>query len=167
MEILSADILTMLAGSITGFIAGLVPGVGLVILLLISYPFILDLSLFQLLLYYLAACSASTFSGSIISTTMGIPGDSSSLPAVKEGNAMFNDQRGHFAISNAALGSVVGSFFAVLSVLLVLPFAVKIISNFYNNNIQLAILTLSSTIIIFMYGTSIWRNICLYLFGMF
>ena len=167
MDILSADILTMLAGSITGFIAGLVPGVGLVILLLISWPFILDLSLFQLLLYYLAACSASTFSGSIISTTMGIPGDSSSLPAVKEGNAMFNDQRGHFAISNAALGSVVGSFFAVLSVLLVLPFAVKIISNFYNNNIQLAILTLSSTIIIFMYGTSIWRNICLYLFGMF
>ena len=167
MESFYLDLIVAVAGITTGFIAGLIPGVGLVILLLMSYPFILELSLFQLLLYYLSACSASQFSGSIISTTMGIPGDSSSLPAVKEGNAMFNDQRGHFAISNAAMGSVVGSFFAVGSVILILPFAVKVISGFYNNNIQLAILTLASTIIIFMYGTSIWRNISLYLFGMF
>ncbi|HBY68227.1 MAG TPA: hypothetical protein DEG69_10990, partial [Flavobacteriaceae bacterium] len=81
MESFYLDLIVAIAGITTGFIAGLIPGVGLVILLLMSYPFILELSLFQLLLYYLSACSASQFSGSIIATTMGIPGDSSSLPA--------------------------------------------------------------------------------------
>jgi len=160
-------LITMLSGTIMGFLAGLIPGVGLVILLFLSYPFILELSLFQLILYYLSACSASQFSGSVIATCSGIPGDSSSLPAVKEGNAMFADGRGHFAISNAALGSVVGSFFAVASVMILMPFALETISKFYNNNVQLGILTFASTMIIFMYGKSIFRNILLYLGGMF
>jgi putative tricarboxylic transport membrane protein len=161
------DVSVMIIGLVLGYLTGLIPGIGLVILLLVSYPLLLTWGLFHLLLFYMSAASAAQFSGSVIATTMGIPGESSSLPAVKEGNAMFYSGRGHFAISSAAMGSTLGAFLACAGVLLVLPYAVEIIIKYYNHTLQLALITLASGIIIFIYGKSWIQNIAVFLFGMF
>ena len=134
------DTLFVVLGTLLGFISGLVPGVGNTIMIVMSYPLLKDASMLQMLLYYLAIISSSQFSGSIIATVFGIPGESSSLPAVVEGNRMFNRGVGNFAISNAALGSVLGSFVALISVYMVMPFAIDLIIKFYNNNVQIIIL---------------------------
>src|SRR5210317_718732 len=109
IQALAPDITVMLMGVAFGYLSGLIPGIGLVILLLVSYPMLITWDLFHLLLFYMSAASAAQFSGSVIATTMGIPGESSSLPAVKEGNAMFYSGRGHLAISSAAMGSTLGA----------------------------------------------------------
>ena len=81
MELLFGDIWLAVAGTVLGFLAGLIPGVGNVVMLLITYPLISDATLFQMLLYYLALISSTQFSGSVVATVFGVPGESSSLPA--------------------------------------------------------------------------------------
>ena len=159
------DTLFVVLGTLLGFISGLVPGVGNTIMIVMSYPLLKDASMLQMLLYYLAIISSSQFSGSIIATVFGVPGESSSLPAVVEGNRMFNRGVGNFAISNAALGSVLGSFVALVSVYLGMPFAIELIKKFYNNNVQIVILLLASTSICFLLGKSILQNIFVFSIG--
>ena len=119
------DTLFVVLGTLLGFVSGLVPGVGNTIMIIASYPLLKDASMLQMLLYYLAIISSSQFSGSVVATVFGIPGESSSLPAVIEGNRMFRRGVGNFAISNAAIGSVLGAFVAVLAVYSILPFAIE------------------------------------------
>ena len=159
------DTLFVVLGTLLGFISGFVPGVGNTIMIVMSYPLLKDASMLQMLLYYLAVISSSQFSGSIVATVFGVPGESSSLPAVVEGNRMFNRGVGNFAISNAALGSVLGSFVALISVYMVMPFAIDLIKNFYNNNVQIIILFLASTSICFLLGKSILQNILVFSIG--
>jgi putative tricarboxylic transport membrane protein len=99
-SLLLNDTVFVVLGTVLGFISGLVPGVGNTIMIVMSYPLLKDASMLQMLLYYLAIISSSQFSGSIIATVFGVPGESSSLPAVVEGNRMFNRGVGNFAISN-------------------------------------------------------------------
>lgn len=167
MELILGDVWLAVAGTVLGFIAGLVPGVGNVVMIMITYPLISDATLFQMLLYYLALISSSQFSGSVVATVFGIPGESSSLPAVVEGNRMFNRGVGNFAISNAALGSVCGAFIALAVIYITLPFAIDLIKNFYNNNWQFAILIGSCVSIIVLVGDSIAKNILVFAVGIF
>jgi len=161
------DALFVVLGTLLGFISGIIPGVGNTIMILASYPLLKDASLLQMLLYYLAIISSSQFSGSVVATVFGVPGESSSLPAVIEGNRMFRSGTGNFAISNAALGSVLGALVAVVAVYSVLPFAIELIKKFYNNNIQLVILLLATTSICFLMGKSILQNIFVFAIGIF
>lgn len=156
--------LIMLAGTFLGAFSGLLPGVGAVITLLLSYPFIQNFDLAQMLVFYLSVVSASQYTGSVIATTMGIPGDQSSMPAVIEGHALFKKGQGAYAISSAAMGSVVGSVIAVAIVVSLMPTAMSFISTFYNNNIQLIVLMTSSLLIVIAYPRR-WQNLCLFVFG--
>ena len=72
------------AGVLCGYMSGLIPRVGNFV---IPYgiSFLLDSTLLQLLLFYMALTSTSQFSGSVVATVFGVPGEASSLPAVKEG----------------------------------------------------------------------------------
>ena len=159
------DLLFVVLGTLLGFISGIIPGVGNTIMILASYPLLKDATLLQMLLYYLAIISSSQFSGSVVATVFGVPGESSSLPAVIEGNRMFRRGVGNFAISNAALGSILGAFVAVVVVYSVLPFAIELIQNFYNNNVQMVILLLATTSICVLMGKSILQNILVFAIG--
>ena len=159
------DSLFVLLGTLLGFVSGIIPGVGNTIMILGSYPLLKDASLLQMLLYYIAIISSSQFSGSVVATVFGVPGESSSLPAVIEGNRMFHRGVGNFAISNAALGSVLGAFVAVVAVYSVLPFAIELIQRFYNNNVQMVILILATTSICVLMGKSIVQNIFVFAIG--
>jgi len=161
------DFSFMFLGSILGYVAGLIPGVGNLITMLIFYPLIMDASLFQMLLFYLALFSTAQFSGSIVATVFGMPGESSSLPAVIEGKKLFLKGKGNFAISNAALGSVLGSFVSVGIVLFLLPYALALVKQFYNTDIQVFILLFTTISVIFLMGNNRLQNIWVFGIGSF
>ena len=122
----------MLIGVALGLVAGLLPGIGNVVVLMLVYPFITDFNLFQIILFYLCLACAAQYTGSVVATTLAVPGETSSLPAVTEGHKMFRSGRGNYAISNSAIGSFVGSGIASFIMLLVLPLSVFAIAKFYN-----------------------------------
>ena len=155
----------VLSGITCGYFSGFIPGVGNLVTLLLVYPFLLDSSLLQLLLFYMALTSVSQFSGSVVATVFGVPGEASSLPAVREGKRLFSRGLGNIAISNAAMGSVIGSFIALCLVLLALPTAVDLIIKFYNNNIQSVILLLASFSVILLLGHNKIQNVFIFALG--
>ena len=150
--------------TLTGILIGVLPGVGIIVTLLLFFPLLLTFDLFQCLMFYLGVTSASQFSGSITATTLGVPGEASSWPAVKEGNALFRRGQGDYAISSAAMGSVFGAGISALVVILLLPFALDVIRTFYNNNVQIFILTVVSIIIIFL-NRKVFQNMLLFALG--
>ena len=125
----------MLVGVLFGLIAGMLPGVGNVVTLMLVYPFVTDFTLFQIILFYVCLAGAAQYTGSVVATTLAVPGETSSLPAVKEGHRMFLDGRGNYAISNSAIGSFVGAGLASLIMLCFLPVGVHLIANFYNTHV--------------------------------
>lgn len=163
--LLSLDSIVVACGLILGYIAGLIPGVGLIVLLVLTYPFLLDLSLLQMVLFYMSAGVAGQFAGSVSATILGVPGETSSLPAVKEGHALFINRQGNFAISGAAIGSAVGAFVTLAFVLAVMPYIIDLIVNYFNNNVQLTLLLFASVIVIFLYGNDWAMNTALFSFG--
>ena len=70
------DSLFVLLGTLLGFVSGIIPGVGNTVMILASYPLLKDATLLQMLLYYLAIISSSQFSGSVVATVFGVPGES-------------------------------------------------------------------------------------------
>lgn len=152
-------------GTLLGYVAGLIPGVGNTIMILISYPVIMDSSLLHMLLYYVALISTSQFSGSVVATVFGVPGESSSMPAVAEGKKLFLRGRGNFAISNAAMGSVLGSIMTIGFVYALLPIAVETIKKYNSTNIQVAVLLIASLSVIFFFGKSKTVNIFVFAIG--
>ena len=159
------NFLIFFSSTILGIFVGLIPGIGILVSVLLCYPILLTFDLFQCLLFYLAVYSASQFSGSIVATTLGIPGESSSLPAVKEGFALYNKGKGSLAISGAALGSVFGAMVACLLTVILMPYALYLIKNFYNNTLQVFIL-LSVSVLIICINKQIITNILLFVFGL-
>ena len=161
----NTDLTFAVLGTILGFISGFVPGVGNVVMMILTFPIITNASLFQMLLFYLVLTSASQFSGSIVATVFGVPGETSSMPAVIEGNRMFNRGVGNFAISNAALGSVLGAFIALSIIFLLLPISIELIKNFYNNNVQIIILLITCFSVLILLGNSFWKSVLVFLIG--
>lgn len=131
----------LLLGVALGVLAGLIPGVGVFTTLLLFYPFVYDLSVPDLFVFYIALVSTTQYIGSVSATILAIPGESSSLPAVYEGHAMFRDGRGALAISGAAMGSLLGAFVVLGLVYLVSPMFTHI-AYLFNSFVQAAVLCL-------------------------
>lgn len=110
----------LLSGVLAGTFAGLLPGIGNTFIMIIAFPFFLGVdNPVNIIVFYVACISLSQYSGSITSTVFSVPGEISSLPAVKEGHRLYRRGQGSLSLSGCALGSFVGSFIAVGFVLLV------------------------------------------------
>jgi len=103
-----------LLGSMLGAVAGLIPVVGTFASLLLVYPYLLDSSVAQILTFFVCLSSVSQFTGSVPALLLKIPGESSSLIAIKESSNILKQNLAGEAIAITALGS----FFAGISAML-------------------------------------------------
>ena len=110
----------LLGGVLAGTIAGLLPGIGNTLIMILAFPFFLGIdNPLNIIIFYVACLSLSQYTGSITSTVFSVPGEISSLPAVKEGHKLFRKGLGSLSLSGCALGSFFGSLIAVAFVLLI------------------------------------------------
>ena len=131
-----------------GVIAGFVPGIGIFATLMILYPWLLDFTGLQLIAFYIGIASTTQYIGSITATVFAVPGESSSLPSVIEGHALYKKGQGGFAISGAAIGSFVGSLVVLVIVSLFVP-SLENLYYFYSSYIQACIIILVLVLLIF------------------
>ena len=128
----------VLLGILSGVVAGLLPGVGVFVTMLTLYPFLIELSFTDLTVFYIALVSTTQYIGSVTATYLGIPGESSSLPAVVEGNSLHKKGFGSLAISGAALGSLLGALLT-LGLIISLGSFLPYLYFFYNTYAQFII----------------------------
>lgn len=137
----------ILLGVAVGTLAGLMPGIGIFASLLICYPWMLQLSVAEAFSFYLALATTTQYIGSVSATIFGVPGEASSLPAVTEGNTLYNKGLGGDAISGAALGSLLAGLSTVLFLALLSPYF-DYVHRLFSTYAQAIVLLLITLIII-------------------
>lgn len=105
-------IFTLLAGSLIGIIAGVLPGVGMLSTISICYPFLLKLEPLNIIFFYVSVLSMAQYVGSIVALHLGIPGDGSSYPAVIEGMKMKSLK--YTATVFTSIGSLIGGIYSLI-----------------------------------------------------
>ena len=131
----------ILYGLLAGTVAGVLPGIGVFVTLLLSFPFLLKVDIIQIILFYVAVASTTQYIGSVPATYLGLPGENSSLPALYEGHTMFKKGQGAYAISGAAFGSLFGALFIILLLVLLAPFL---------NDVKYMLTTYKQTVFLFL-----------------
>ena len=157
---------SIMLGTISGVISGLIPGVGNFVLLLILYPFLGSLSVVELLVFYATMSTICQYIGSIPATIYGIPGESSSYPTVIESAKLTSIKQVGDAISGSAFGSFFGSILVLAACYLLSDYA-GLISYFYSTKILVSLLLAVSIIICFNSGNNILTSFLLILTGLF
>lgn len=152
-------------GIVLGIVSGLIPGVGNFVLMLLAWPFLSVFSVIELLMLYAAMASISQYIGSIPAIVYGIPGESSSYPAVTESKRLGSIEQVSQAISGSAFGSAAGSMIVVG---LCYTFAeyTDMIRYFYNTKILVGLLLLVIVAMIFTVNNRKIVNALLILAGL-
>jgi len=158
------EIEVILLGTVLGIFAGLIPGLGYFVTLLLVFPLLLNFNIEQLLIIYITIVSLSIYVGSIPATLYGIPGDSSSMPVVYE----FRNLKSLSQVSNAISGAAFGGFFGSLLIALICFLAIDFLEQikyFYSTTVFLLLITVASIMIILTSSDKKYISALLYLFG--
>jgi len=153
-----------LVGVGLGLISGLIPGVGNFVLMLLVWPFLSVFGIVELLIMYASMAAISQYIGSIPAIVYGIPGESSSYPAVAESRNLTSISQVSQAISGSAFGSVVGSL-TVVGLCYAFVEYTDLIKHFYNTKILVGLLLLVTLVMIFTVNNRWWINLTLILSG--
>ncbi len=147
-----------------GLVSGLIPGVGNFVLMLLIWPFLSVFGIVELLIMYASMAAISQYIGSIPAIVYGIPGESSSYPAVAESRNLTTVQQVSQAISGSAFGSVVGSL-TVVGLCYAFVEYTDLIKHFYNTKILVGLLLLVTLVMIVTVNNRWWVNFMLILSG--
>ena len=140
-------LLFALAGVFFGTIAGIVPGIGLTAMMAMVGMFFATDSAVDILVFYIGMLCASQYAGSMVAIGFGVPGESSSTPAVREGHVLFRRGQGNLAIGTTAIGSFLGSLVSIVIFFGVL-FVLKDLMLLWNNNVQVIIFTIALLLVV-------------------
>ena len=153
-----------LVGVGLGLVSGLIPGVGNFVLMLLIWPFLSVFGIVELLIMYASMAAISQYIGSIPAIVYGIPGESSSYPAVAESRNLTTVQQVSHAISGSAFGSVVGSL-TVVGLCYAFVEYTDLIKYFYSTKILVGLLLLVTLVMIVTVNNRWWINFVLILSG--
>tara|TARA_Y100001963_G_scaffold7815_1_gene10195 strand:+ start:18595 stop:19905 length:1311 start_codon:yes stop_codon:yes gene_type:complete len=162
----SSFILAILTGSASGILAGLLPGIGSTITVAIFFPLLLYFDPTFLIIAFACHYSMSQYIGSVPAITLGIPGETTSLPAVTEGIVLRRENKYNQAIAFTAIGSLVGSVLCLLFVYLTMDYIYDL-AVIYKTSVQSVLLLLVVLLLIFVGGNSWFVNILMILGGVF
>jgi len=147
-----------------GIISGIVPGVNVFVSVLLVFPILLSWEPTSIMFMYITLASVHQYFGSVSATVFAIPGTSTSLPALHEGHAMFQDGRGGQAIMTSAIGSFFASFFAIVLIQIMLPY-LTVFYQIFNTHVQVVLLTIAAMTIVIFSSNKFWISLLLWITG--
>jgi putative tricarboxylic transport membrane protein len=118
------------AGSIIGYIFGVLPGLDGVVGLALFAPLGLYMKSDLTFYFYAALLGAVTFAGSVPAILFNIPGEPLSFVTTLDGHPMSRQGRGMEALAISAVATAMGAFISVAVLILCLPLAQDIVMLF-------------------------------------
>ena len=154
-----------IVGILTGLVSGCIPGIGNFASLLIIFPYLIHLEPLQIIILYTALTTISQYIGSIPAITFGIPGESSSVPAVIESRNLKSPKEIYQAIVGSAIGSTFGGIIVLVLTWLLLDWLMYSV-HFFNTLVQFSLYCIVLGAMIFLFKENkYWVNILLILTG--
>ena len=133
-------LLPAIFGSLLGALAGLLPAVGTFASLLLVYPWLLEATVPQILAFFVCLASVSQFTGSVPALLLKIPGETSSLIAIKESTNIIQQNQAGEAIAVTAVGSFLAGIAAMTFTYLFLGYLDSVTVNAFSNTVLTVLL---------------------------
>lgn len=159
-------LIPIILGTLAGAWMGLMPGLSASTMMIMCYPLLIGLDMVQIFSFYSSLLIVSQYTGSVSAIILGIPGEATSLPAVKEGYPLQKYGLGDLAVKVTAQYSFVGSLIALFLFYITLMYSVDFVK-LYGNSIQLFFIFFCFVMLIFSCGNKWYHNAWLLLFGIF
>jgi TctA family transporter len=147
-----------------GTIVGLIPGVNISSALLLSYPLLLIFDPITVVVYYAVLISLSQYFGSVSATFFSMPGSMTAIPALKDAHDSFKSGDGDRAIMYAAIGSFLGSIFAILVTLSLFPY-ISVFYTFFSTPVKIAVFLFAIVMFTLKGENSVHVNFMLLILG--
>lgn len=142
-------------GIAAGLIAGILPGVGHLLVLIMAMPLLMTWSALEIFLFYVIMVQVSQFLGSLTTIFTQVPGETSSLPMLGELKNV-PERRIHELVSSTAIGSFAGMLMALgicYFLLHLLPYS----SYVYRTEVMLLLLG-AAILVIFCLSQDSWST---------
>lgn len=137
------------AGFSIGLVAGLLPGIGVLTMLLTFYTLLADMTLLQLIMTYTVAMGTTQYFGSIPAIIYGVSGEVTSAPAMRYGHPLFLQGQGHQLVAATATGSYIAALFGI-AIIYLLSKNVMLFTPFLTNNVRAVMFVTTLTILVAM-----------------
>ena len=157
---------SLVLGILSGLISGVIPGVGNFVAVLLFFPVLITWDPIHVIVFYVALTSISQYIGSIPAIVLGVPGESSSMPAVIESKHLSSQQDITNAIAGSALGSMYGSFIVVALCFLLKDYF-PLIFSFYNTTFSVILFTACSVLLCYTCSGGFAKNFVFLFVGFF
>lgn len=155
-----------LVGISAGFVSGFIPGIGNFAALLVIFPYLYTLDPVQVLVLYVALTTISQYIGSIPAISYGIPGESSSIPAVIESKNLKNSKQTYQAIVQSAVGSTFGGLIVLACTWLFVDH-LMLVMNFFDTKMQLILYVFMFAVMtVIVKSNSFVVNVLMIVFGL-
>jgi len=122
----------MLFGAAIGLIVGILPGLGTLLGMALSLPFIFKMQPYEALPFLVALSATGFTGGSITAVLLGVPGESANIVTTFDGYPMTQKGQGARAIGAALTSSLVGGilavFFGVCMMFIIMPLVMLVTS---------------------------------------
>lgn len=159
-------VITAALAAVLGVIVGVLPGVGMLNAMLLTWPWLITLETTELLVFYAVLASLTQFTGSVMATLTGIPGELSSVPAAREGPRLVARGQGDRALAQASLASAMATILIGLVVMALAPMIMHLVLPYYSTHAQTFLLCLVVLIMIAVSGRSWWCTLIMTALGM-
>ena len=153
------------AGALMGMIGGLLPGINNTVILVSLFFFLIKFDPLLICVFFISCLTVGQYMGSVTATLLGAPGESTSIPAVKEGFTMHQQGRGRFALSVSAWGSLIGSLIAVSMALALWPVINQMFLLSYTE-VRVSFFLILILVLIFAGQNKSWENMILVVLGL-
>lgn len=157
-------LISVLVGIAGGLFAGILPGIGASISILLMWPIFMTMEPMGIVVTFICMYSMTQFVGSVPAILLSLPGEISAMQAVTEAKTLRSQNQIPEGIAYTAIGSVVGS---VICLALVMTFSDWIHNIFYVYRTPFQVFTMLSVVVmmIFVGGNKWWINVLLLVGG--
>ena len=154
----------LLLGITLGLLAGLFPGIGNTVIILTLFPVLINWPSEIVILFYVVLIQSSNFTGSVSAINLGLLGDITSEPALRERNFIINNNLSLSALKYTAISSVVACMVAG-SILVFLFDFISSSSAMLRSEVRFVIIWIISLAVLFWKNNKFGVNLLLLLSG--
>lgn len=161
-----AVLVLLLTAPLVGLVVGMMPAMGVAFTMILFYPVLSGLSPAIILSFYGAVLVSCQFSGSLAAINLGLLGEQTSLPVLKERQSIMRHGLQLLAIRHTAIGSVVAT---ILSMLL-LSWLIYQGSSFtwlLRTDFLFALILFTVLLAMFWHANAVWINVIMISSGLF
>lgn len=160
-------LLSILAGSMSGLLIGLIPGFGQSLMLVAAFPILMSLPAEACILFYIALIQCTQFSGSVAAINFGLLGEPTSEPALRERPLLFGHGIVDRTLDFTALGSVIGGLVAMSLMLILLEWFGQQTLLLRTETVCIVTVTVCLSAIMISGGNPRWINLIMLITGVF